>query len=99
GFAVDRLGPPGSALMGRGSRALAIASDRAGLRFALERIGTQRQPSPLPTGWSFRLDPEGLGELGPLARRRVAEGLRGLGCRQVTGRAGLEADALSLVFE
>ncbi len=76
---VDRLGPPGSPLMGRGPGALLIAPDRAGLALA----GRDAARVPVPTaahGISVLAEPGALGEwkaAKSLTARRVGEAFGG----------------------
>jgi hypothetical protein len=95
--AVDRLGPPGAPLMARGDDRLALAGSRAALVAALAPApaGLPVEPA-IESGLGLRLDPAGLGQAGPTARRRLAEGLRALGCKDLAAVAGLEGDALAM---
>ena len=92
---VDRLGPPGSALMARVGSSVVAAGTRADLRAALGRPSST--PAPAAPGLRFRLDPAALGDAGPLPRRRLAAALGALGCREIRGHAALDGEALALV--
>jgi hypothetical protein len=101
GVAVDRLGPAASPLLARDGRRFALADAREGLQLAL----APARPDPwdnggdlpaLESGWLIAVDPEGLGQSGPINQRRLAAALRGLGCRNALACAGLEGETLSL---
>jgi hypothetical protein len=85
---------------------LAVADSPAGLRRALD-LDLLRPPArdlgaEIPareSGWLIKIDPQGLGREGPLPLRRLAEGLRGLGCTLVSARGGLEDETLALTAE
>jgi hypothetical protein len=101
GGTVDRLGPSPWPLAARAADRFALADTREGLRQALgPRLGWDPDPrADLPafeSGWLIQVDPQGLGQQGPLARRRVAEALRALDCTRVSACAGLAGEALAL---
>jgi len=101
GVAVDRLGPPPSPLVARAPDRFAMADARAALRLALgpARACPWDEGADLPaldSGWLIGVDPEGLGQSGPVGQRRLAAALRGLGCRNALVCAGLEGETLSL---
>ena len=92
---VDRLGPPGSALMARSGSTVVVSATRDDLRAALDRLPL---PAPPPAeGLHFHLDPAALGTAGPVSRRRVAETLRALGCKDLEGIARLDGEVASLI--
>jgi hypothetical protein len=93
--AVDRLGRAGSPLMARVGRAAVAAGTRNDLQAALDR--THAAPAAWPaidSGALVRLDPDALGNLGSLLRRRLAEGLRAAGCGRVDGSVRLDGDTV-----
>jgi len=92
---VDRLGPPGSALMARVGATVIAAGTRPDLRAALDRLPLE-PPAPGP-GLRFRLDPAALGTAGPQPRGRLAAALRALGCREIRGDAGLDGESVALI--
>jgi len=92
---VDRLGPPGSALMAQVGATVVAAGTRPDLRAALDRLPLE-PPAPGP-GLRFRLDPAALGTAGPQPRGRLAAALRALGCREIRGDAGLDGESLALI--
>ncbi len=97
GAAVDRLGPPGSALIARRGRTLALANSRAGLGSGLKRAQAlaatdiDRHRSP---GLRLVLNPDRLAAASSIEARQVAEALRGLGCRSLEAVATIEGDRL-----
>ncbi len=102
GAEVDRLGPPGSPLMARQpAGGVALASDRAVLDDALALLRAAPPDAGPETGWVARLDVSALAAEadghGDRLRRRVAEGLRSLGCREAEAWATLEGESLGLV--
>lgn len=105
GLEVDRLGPPGTPLMARDeSNGVALASDPKRLDEAVARLRDPGRPEIDGVegldGWVARLDVSalGVGADGPedLARRRVAEGLAGLGCRAIEADAALHGEVLEI---
>ena len=101
--AVDRLGPPSSPLLARAPDRFVMADARAALRLALDpaRACPWDEGADLPaldSGWLIGVDPEGLGQSGPVGQRRLAAALRGLGCRNAVACAGLEGETLSLTL-
>jgi hypothetical protein len=102
GVAVDRLGPPGAPLLARTEERLALAGSRDALLAALAAAPAADRPDEpglgAESGLMLRLDPAGLGQAGPVARRRLAEGLRALGCRDADAVAGLEGDAVGVTM-
>ena len=69
---VDRLGPPGSALLGQSGASIVVAGRRDDLDEALGRLPLARID--MPPGVFLRLDPEALAAPGPLNRRRAGRG-------------------------
>lgn len=95
---VFRLGPPGSALAASRPGRLAIAPDRDALARLLDPA---RPAGPLfghkdRSGWEFRIEPDRLGNLTAVEFRRASAALEALGCRELTGRAGLEGETVSV---
>lgn len=98
GAAVDRLGPEGSPLMAHlPAGGTIIAGTAADLDEAIEQAREADRPRPrIASGWSARLDPNALGQGGPLNLRRLSQALTGLECRRVEAAAALEAETLRL---
>lgn len=101
--AVDRVGPPGSTLAARTPGGLALAGSRSALAAAIDPA----RPRPtaavtdemaIESGWLVRVVPEGLGRSGPSPRRRMAEALRGLGCRVLDASARLDGETLAMTM-
>lgn len=109
GTPIDRLGPPGSALMARPGESIVIGSSRDALPRALERLPALRQErqdraarakgggEPGSTS-RFEVDARGLARSRSLAARRLGEGMLGLDCRGVDGRLGLDHGRVSLTM-
>ena len=97
GLAVDRLGPPGSALMARAPRALLLAGSRDGLKDARARSSLPRGQDP---GQPLQLsvEPEALDGSRSLAIRRLKAALGEPG-RSIAGTAGLEGSTLRATIE
>ena len=80
---------------------VALASDRAVLDDALAQLRVAPPDAEPEAGWVARLDVSALAAEadgnGDRLRRRVAEGLRSLGCREGEAKATLEGETLSLV--
>lgn len=95
---VDRLGGPGSALMARVDPTVVLAGSRDDLRMALEGLrAAGRQPIDREdSGWSVRVVPEALARASGRNLRRLAEGLEGLGARDVEARASLQGERLGV---
>ncbi len=70
GLTINRLGPPGSAVVARVPGVLVVTGSRDELPVALKhaRAGAGL-PAPVNSGWRFRLDPRELALTGPLSRR------------------------------
>lgn len=100
GVAVDRLGPPGSALVARVPGTLILAGSRADLPAALKMQAgaAESLPPSVPSGLEFRLDPAALAVAGPVARRRLAEAIRGAGVQAVEGTAALEGETVRIAW-
>lgn len=96
GLAVDRLGPPGSALMARGKHALLVGGSPEGLKEA--RLRSER-PRDLDLGdrLRFRVDPGALDGSKPLALRRLKALLR-QARGPISGSAGLVGSSLRATF-
>jgi len=96
GRPVDRLGGPGSPLMARGPRGVALAGSRDGLRLSLRRADAADRPRPaIESGWLARFDARGLEDAPSLGARRVAEAFRATGGREVSVVARLEGSTLA----
>jgi hypothetical protein len=102
-LAVDRLGPAGAPLSARADVGLVVAGSRPALVDAIDP-GRPRARAGWP-GFAppescavARLDPEGLGRSGPVARRQLAEVLRALGCRSLDACAHIEGETLTLAL-
>jgi hypothetical protein len=96
--ALDRLGPPGTAVMGRNHDGAAVlAGDRDDIPVALERLeqGSVRVGPPR-SGWLVRLEPAALATSNDLRVRRASALLDGLGCRSLEAELGLLHDTLTL---
>jgi hypothetical protein len=96
---VDRLGPPGAAVLARWERGVVVAGRREELESALHALRTARrtQVRGCDSGWTFQLDPQALGAPNDLLQARLAEGLRAIGCRSMEGFLALEGESLSAV--
>jgi hypothetical protein len=97
--ALDRLGPPGSPLLGRATAGgLALASSPAALDQARDRLHLNKESSPaVPDGWHARFDPAGLDPAAAdLNTRRLAAALEALGCLGVEADAAVRGDALAI---
>jgi hypothetical protein len=99
--AVDRLGAGLWPLTARTADRFALARSRAALGLALtpalaRTLDDGADLPALESGWLIAADPEGLGRSGPIGPRRLAEALRGLGCRSIAACAGLEGETLAL---
>lgn len=92
---LDRLGPPGSALLGRSGASVAVAGTRDELDRAFAKLPLP--PLDAPPGLRVRLLPEALGKNGLMPRRRVAAALDALACREVVGDLGLDGSTLALI--
>jgi hypothetical protein len=99
GHPVDRLGPPGAPLLASMGGAVALAGTRDDLAVAVAkaRAGGLDRPN-AESGWFIRFDPSAMTATGPVARRRAAEALQGIGCREAEGAAGLSGDSLSFAI-
>jgi hypothetical protein len=96
-LAVDRVGPPGSTLLGRApDGAFLLADDRAGLAAARERLRAGRECSAASSGWLVRVDPLALCASPDVLTRRIAESLRAMGLDSIEVLAGLEGEALTI---
>ena len=99
GVTIDRLGPPGSAVVARVPGVLVVAGSRDELPVALARAraGVDDRP-PVETGWWLRLDPQALAASGPVCRRRLVEVPRASGCQGAEAVAGLEGETLTIAI-
>jgi hypothetical protein len=102
--AVDRLGPAPWPLATRppGPFVLADSRDSLGLGLASPRGpgGHDRvEALPVESGWTLDLDPEELGRSRSLLLQRLAQGLRGLGCRTAWACAGLDDETAGLTVD
>jgi hypothetical protein len=96
---IDRLGPPGSPVMAVVGKTVVAAGARDELPTALTRTPAAAESWPaIDSGILFQLVPDSFGSLGPVARRRLAEGLRAAGCSQVVGTAALEGEQLHVAL-
>jgi hypothetical protein len=97
---LQRLGPPGSSVMAQTAGAqVAIANTKDGLiAWGPNAVAPISRPDGLDSGFTIRLDPEGLKDAGPLWCRAISEALRADGCRTVEGVAVLEGDAASIAL-
>lgn len=102
GADVDRLGPPGSALMARAPGGLvAIAPDRERLADALGWRGSRRRaldPAGVSSGWVIMLEPAAVGSGAPIDLRRLAGAARGLGCGHAELLARLDGPVLDVLL-
>lgn len=99
GWAVDRLDRPGSPLMARGARGVAVSGSREALGATIRRAEAPGQDWPwIESGWLARFDPKGLEGAKSLDAARVAEAFRASGCREVVAVARLEGASLSATF-
>jgi hypothetical protein len=96
--ALDRLGPPGAALLGRATQGgLVLGSSPEALDQARERLDLADRRPDLADGWHAWFDPSGLDpEADDLPSRRLAAAMDALGCLGVEANAAARGDALAI---
>jgi hypothetical protein len=94
---VQRLGAPGSPIVGRAPNALILASSRSDLRPSTSPVElTLPEASTIDSGWLWALDPKEVRISQDFRIRRIAEILLGLGIVRVQGELTLQRDECRL---
>ncbi len=93
---VLRVGPPGAPVSAVRDGRLTLATNRDGLRAALDRIEPSHNPSELPTGISASLDPSALRASTTVNVRRLSALLDAIGCASADAQLALLDETLTL---